>query len=230
MLFDCATPSGGSSASQHVEDVRVHDVDRVTRRVGADLIEDIRKLDFVLVPRHVSDVRCAHNVIHSQQRVAGVSQRFVFVNIDGSHAWPARAQSSDKGTRLNQRRPACIDQQSAGFHARQIISGDDPLGLLYQSHVQGDHIACFEERALTLCRRIAIATRTLQRCLARPHQNIHPEGSSVACYRRANPSISVDSQRLVAEAVADPDLPSAGAKREHLLGNLTHGSNDQAPR
>src|SRR6185295_18796727 len=29
--------------------------------------------------------------------------------------------------------------------------------------------------------------------------------------------------------VANPDLPRAGAKRKHLLRNLTHGRNDQAP-
>lgn len=90
---DCAMPSGRSSISQHVEDFWVHDIDGVTRRVGGDLIEDIRNLDFVLVPRHVSDVRCADNAIHCKQWVAGVSQRFVFVNIYGSHTWPAPAQS-----------------------------------------------------------------------------------------------------------------------------------------
>ena len=39
------------------------------------MIEDIRELDFVLVARHISDVRCAHHVIHRQQRVTGISCR-----------------------------------------------------------------------------------------------------------------------------------------------------------
>ena len=70
-----AARSGGASAFQYVEDLRVHDIDGITCRIGVDLVEDIRKLDFMLVPRHISDMRRAHHVIHGQERVAGVPQR-----------------------------------------------------------------------------------------------------------------------------------------------------------
>jgi len=39
----------------------------------------------------------------------------------------------------------------------------------------------------------------------------------------------VDAERPAAQAVADTDLPLAGAQREHLLGNLTHGRENHAP-
>src|SRR6185503_8965168 len=87
-----------------------------------------------------------------------------------------------------------------------------------------------EEPALALRYRVAIAPRAFQRCLACPHQNIHPEGFAIARDRCTNPSISVDTQCIPAQAVADPDLPGSGAKRVHLLGNLPHGRDDQTPR
>src|SRR5213075_2366522 len=66
-------PSHGSRALQHVEDFRVHHVDGVTCRVGGDLIEDVGKLDLVLFPRHISDVRRANNVVHCEQAVIRVA-------------------------------------------------------------------------------------------------------------------------------------------------------------
>ena len=39
--------------------------------MGRDLIEDVGKLD--LIPGHVSDVRCANNVVHSEQGVDAVA-------------------------------------------------------------------------------------------------------------------------------------------------------------
>src|SRR5215468_6563600 len=56
--------SSGPPASQHVEDLRVHDVDGITRSVGDDLIEDVGKLDLVLLLRHVPDVWRANNIAH----------------------------------------------------------------------------------------------------------------------------------------------------------------------
>src|SRR5262245_43230960 len=58
------TRSRTSISLQDIEHLRIHDVDWVARRIRVDLIENIRKLDFVLVPRHVSDVWCTHNVVH----------------------------------------------------------------------------------------------------------------------------------------------------------------------
>jgi hypothetical protein len=43
----------------------IHDVDGVTVCVGDDLIEHVRELDLVFVPRHVADVRGADDVVHS---------------------------------------------------------------------------------------------------------------------------------------------------------------------
>ncbi len=71
---------------------------------------------------------------------------------------------------------------------------------------------------------------TLQRRFARPHQDTHSEGFTIACYRRADPSVSVDSERLAAQTIADSDLPGSGAKGKHLLRNPAHCSEDQAKR
>src|SRR5436189_6133332 len=70
----------------------------------------------------------------------------------------------------------------------------------------------------------------LQRRFARPSQDVHSEGFAVACYRRTDPSVSVDSERLAAQTIADSDLPRSGAKGKHLLRNPAHCSEDQAER
>jgi hypothetical protein len=45
-----------------VRGIRIHDIDRRSVRVRRDLIEYIRELQFELVARHVSDVRCTDDV------------------------------------------------------------------------------------------------------------------------------------------------------------------------
>src|SRR6266513_3676180 len=77
---------------------------------------------------------------------------------------------------------------------------------------------------------MAVTTCALQRRLARPHQDVHSESFAVACHRRADSSVPVDSERLAAQTVADPDLPGSGAKGKHLLRNPAHCSENQAKR
>src|SRR5262247_444830 len=117
--------SRGLLTVSYVEDFRVDHVDGITRRIGRDLIEDVGKLDLVLIQGYVSDVRRANNVVHSEQGVVRVAQWLLFINVDGGHGWPSRAQSINKGARLDQRRPARVDQHGGGLHARQITPGDD---------------------------------------------------------------------------------------------------------
>ena len=60
------------------EHVWIHDVDRFAARVGDDLVEDVPELDLVFLTRDVSDVRRADDVLHLQQRMAGIAQRLFF--------------------------------------------------------------------------------------------------------------------------------------------------------
>ena len=45
----------------------------------------------------------------------------------------------------------------------------------------------------------------------------------------ADAAVAVDSQRLSAQTVADADLPFARLERGHLLRDLAHRGEDQAP-
>jgi len=61
--------SGGARstwASQHLEDLRIHDIDGSAGRVVGHLIEDVGELQVVFLPRDVPDVRRAHDVVHCQ--------------------------------------------------------------------------------------------------------------------------------------------------------------------
>src|SRR5260221_9016433 len=53
----------------------VDDVDRCTRIVGDDLVEDVDELQLVLVVRDVADMRRAHDIVHGEEGVARVGQR-----------------------------------------------------------------------------------------------------------------------------------------------------------
>jgi len=94
---------------------RIHYIDGAARRVTNDLVEDVGKLDFVLFPRYVSDVGRANNVVHRQQVMVGVDQWFLFVDIDGSHAWPSSAQRIDKAPRSISGARLCLTSNAVGF-------------------------------------------------------------------------------------------------------------------
>src|SRR5260221_14775873 len=53
----------------------VDDVDRCTRIVGDDLVEDVDELQLVLVVRDVADMRRAHDIVHGEEGVARGGQR-----------------------------------------------------------------------------------------------------------------------------------------------------------
>ena len=92
-----------------------------------------------------------------------------------------------------------------------------------EAHVQRDDVALFEKRFLAGRGGIAIGACLLERRRPRPYHHFHPEGFSVARNDAADPAIATDAERLVAQRVADADLPFAGLERRHLLGNLAHG-------
>ena len=59
--------------------------------VGYDLVEDINELHLVFIARHVAQVRRAHDIVHRQKRMLRIEHRFIFIDIDRGHTWPAAA-------------------------------------------------------------------------------------------------------------------------------------------
>ena len=68
------------------EHVGVHDVGRCPGVKLNDLVEDVGELHLVFVERHVADVRRADDVLHRQQRMRWIAQRFLLEYIERSHA------------------------------------------------------------------------------------------------------------------------------------------------
>ena len=54
------------------QNLRIHHIDRLARRVGCDLIEDIGELHFVFLARDVADVRGTHDLLHFKERMIGI--------------------------------------------------------------------------------------------------------------------------------------------------------------
>ena len=155
-------------------------------------------------------MRRADHVVHGQQGIVDVAERFLFIDIDGRHAGPAGAEGIDQRVRLNQRRAAGVDQQRRGFHAREVFCLDDAARGIDQAHVQRKHVASFEEIHFRACGFVSVGTRFRHGRLARPHQHVHAE-------------------RLAVAGDDGADLPFAGFQRRHLLRNGAHRRQDQAP-
>ena len=76
---------------------------------------------------------------------------------------------------------------------------------------------------------VAVRARLRERLRPRPCHDVHAERLAVAGDRAADPPVAVDAQRLAAQRGADADLPGARLERRHLLRDLAHRRDDQAP-
>ncbi len=185
--------------------------------------------DLVFVLRDVADVRRAHDIVHRQQRIVRIAHRFGLVDVHRRQARPAGAQRLGQGVRCDQPRTACVDQQGRGLHPRKVARPDNAARGLHEAHMQRDHVAGIEEALLVRRRGPAVRLRPRQRVRPRPDKHVHPERSSVAGDHRADAAVTVDSQRLASQRVADADLPMAGLHRRGLLGNLPHRRQHKRP-
>ena len=117
------------------QDFRIDYVNGRARSIGGVLVENIGELNFVLVTRHITDVRRTDDVFHQQQGMSRVQNRFLFVDVNRRHAGAPRAQSVHQGTRLDQRCATGIDQQSCWLHASEVSGGDYAACRLHEAHV-----------------------------------------------------------------------------------------------
>src|SRR5438874_9123845 len=99
-----------------LQHLRVYDVDRRAGGEGVDLVEDVGELQLPLLARDVADVRRADCVLKRQQRVLARAHRLVLVDVDRGHPGPACLQRCGQRARLDQPRPAGVDQQRGGLH------------------------------------------------------------------------------------------------------------------
>src|SRR6266852_5502068 len=97
--------------------IRIDDIGRRTGGIGGDLVENIRELDFVFLARDVAEVRRGDDVVHVEQRIAGIAQRLFLIDIHRRHAGPAGAQGVHQRVRFDQRCAAGVDQERGRLHA-----------------------------------------------------------------------------------------------------------------
>src|ERR1700760_452090 len=65
-----------------IEHAGIDDVSRFARGERDDLVENIRKLNLVLIARDIADMRRRHDIVHVQQRIGGITQRFLLEHVD----------------------------------------------------------------------------------------------------------------------------------------------------
>ncbi len=53
--------------------------------IGQNLIKDIGKLYFVVINRHVSNVRCTYEIVHCKKRIVSIEHRFLLVHVHSRH-------------------------------------------------------------------------------------------------------------------------------------------------
>jgi len=92
-----------------------------------------------------------------------------------------------------------------------------------------DHVALLEELLFAGRDHEPVAAGAFARRLAPPHDHTHAECHAVTRDDRADPAVAVDAEQLVAQALADADLPASSPERRHLLRYLTHRRQDQSP-
>jgi hypothetical protein len=97
-----------------------------------------------------------------QERVVGVGERLVLVDVHSREAGASSAERVDERPRLDQRRPARVHEHGGRLHAREVGGRDDPPRGLDEPQVQGEDVALLEERVFALCHGIAVAACTSQ--------------------------------------------------------------------
>ena len=92
-----------------------------------------------------------------------------------------------------------------------------------------EHVTLRKKLVLVARRRESVTARPVERALARPNQNLHPESFAVTRNDTADPTVPVNSKRFAAQVIADADLPLSRLERRHLLGHLAHRCKYQRP-
>src|SRR5262245_59477199 len=95
--------------------------------------------------------------------------------------------------------------------------------------MQGDNIALREKSCLTVGHDEALLLGACAGDLARPHHDIHAEGSTVTGNHMRNSTPAVQPECLPAQRSAHTDLPASSLEGGHLLGNLASGSENEPP-
>ncbi len=138
----------------------------------------------------------------------------------------------DQRARLDQPGPAGVHQQ------RRRVSSAPGRAAVTMPRVASTRRRCSETTSdvSNSSASLLAATRSRRRPRAvsdarRPQTcDAHPERPAVAGHDLADPPVAVDPERLAAQRASDAHLPRAGAQRRHLLRDLAHGGQHQAPR
>lgn len=78
-------------------------------------------------------------------------------------------------------------------------------------------------------RGVTLRPRSGPRSFARPYEHLHSERCAVPGDNLADSTKAEDSQRFLAQTVADAHLPSPFPQRGNLLRDLAHSGKDQPP-
>ena len=213
-----------------VERRRIHHVDRAAAGKGFDLVENVGKLDLVLIPSDIADVWGADDILQFQQRVIRVQERFGLVNIHRRQARAAGTKRAFQRIRLDQSGAAGVHQERRGFHSRKICRGDDATGFGNQAHVERKDIAALEECSPVGCGFAAVCACPRKRCLTRPYQHIHAKRLAISGDDAPDAAIAADPEGFAPKCRADADLPPSPFQRGDLLGDLSHPGKHQPPR
>ena len=164
-----------------------------------------------------------------QQRMTGVAHRLVLVDVDRGHARPPGFECGHQRAGLDQRRAAGVDEQRGRLHAREIVRGDDAARRIDQPHVQRDDVAALEE--CLLARRGRSRPRAPARAIAAAP--IPARSCRTPCRSRRPPRRSGRSRKcpsvLPRSVVPTPICQLPALSDGHLLRDLAHGREDQAP-
>src|SRR5437879_839184 len=133
------------SSRSLARDVRIHNVDRRASSIGCDLIEDVGELDLVFFARYVADVGRADDVVHREQGIARIQQRFGFVDVDRRHPGTSGPQCVHQDARRDESGAARIDQKRRWLHASEVVGAHDRSCGVDKTHVEGQNVAFVEK-------------------------------------------------------------------------------------
>lgn len=92
------------------QDLRVHDVGRGPPSVGVDLVKDVGELQFELVLGHVPDVGRDDDVVHLQQGMRRLTERFLVEDVERRNPGTARSKRRDQPTPFDEHRAARVHE------------------------------------------------------------------------------------------------------------------------
>ena len=174
-------------------------------------------------------MRCAHHIVHVQQRLLQIGHRFGLEHIEGRHTGPPRLQGGHQRTRLDQFGATGVGEQCIRLHACEILCRHHATRLRIKAHVQTQHIGLCEQRFAAGCGFITVCTRQGEATLTRPDLHTHAEGTAKTGNLPANTSVAPDTQRTPVQTETKRRLPATALQAGHLLRNLPHRADDQTP-